>query len=433
MKKTIALLICAFTLFILVGCDNQVKSTHNHDFIIVKEKEPTCIEDGNHKYYHCIDCDKYFKNVFEETTLEEQTIPMLGHAPDKEFTTCLETITCLTCEEVIFEARKAHDFDALTGCCSTCKIELYNSYVTNHNNTYYAYDSVSLKQAIDRILKEFNYQFTVDLPLDAGYEYFHAIRSAIVENNDILIDSIELTITGINEIPGQGEVGQNDQAVFGIIGYDPGAVPLDNINDETAMLNLHSITLPTVTSIGNGAFSYCLNLYKVIAPNLKFIGENAFIETNLHSLDLPSLTYIGDGAFNSCRSLSSINAPNLEYIGFSSCAYTSISKIDFPNLKTICSYAFVGTFNLMEVNTPNVEKIEQGAFLMGTTHPDSFKLVLTSKNDIELEESLFGVPSQSFSTIVDLVLSSSKTSEVTYNASGKPVWNGYTFNTITFI
>ena len=48
----------------------------------IEAKPATCTEDGNNKYYHCSDCNKYFKDAEgnTETTVEAETIAATAHA-----------------------------------------------------------------------------------------------------------------------------------------------------------------------------------------------------------------------------------------------------------------------------------------------------------------------------------------------------------------
>ncbi len=68
-----------------------------------------------------------------------------------------------------------------------------------------------------------------------------------------------------------------------------------------------------VTSIGDIAFPYCINLTSVIIPNsVTSIGNSAFYEcTNLDSIIIPGgVTTIGSRAFYRCSSLPDINIPS---------------------------------------------------------------------------------------------------------------------------
>jgi hypothetical protein len=75
-----------------------------------------------------------------------------------------------------------------------------------------------------------------------------------------------------------------------------------------------SYTVPnSVTSIGNGAFSFCYSLTSVTIPNsVTNIGNNAFVNcTSLASVTIPnSVTSIGNVTFSFCTNLTSVTIPN---------------------------------------------------------------------------------------------------------------------------
>ena len=156
----------------------------------------------------------------------------------------------------------------------------------------------------------------------------------------------------------------------------------------------------SVTSIGDGAFSFCSSLSEVVIPNsVVYINGNPFYawlgkleclspsfvyENNIlfnknksriisfrnqkqTSYFIPnSVTSIGDRAFFACNSLSEVVIPNsVTSIGdgaFSFCS--SLAEVVIPNSVTsIGGYAFFGCSSLSEVVIPNsVTSIGEGAF-----------------------------------------------------------------------
>ena len=80
-----------------------------HTIEKVEAKEATCTENGNHAYYVCTACGDAFKDEKGEveTTLEEESLPILGHEltkveavkPTQEATGNLEYYTCSRCEK----------------------------------------------------------------------------------------------------------------------------------------------------------------------------------------------------------------------------------------------------------------------------------------------------------------------------------------------
>ncbi len=59
--------------------EEDVKLSAGHDYKLIPQKEPTCTEGGNHKYYKCGLCGKYFDTQKNETTKEAQKIDKLEH------------------------------------------------------------------------------------------------------------------------------------------------------------------------------------------------------------------------------------------------------------------------------------------------------------------------------------------------------------------
>ena len=92
---------------------------------------------------------------------------------------------------------------------------------------------------------------------------------------------------------------------------------------------LTSISMPSVTSIGEEAFSGCISLVLVDMPLVTSIGEKAFSGcTSLVSIDMPSVTSIEDYAFYDCTSLTFVDIPasvtSIGWSAFSSFDLTSV-------------------------------------------------------------------------------------------------------------
>ena len=160
-----------------------------------------------------------------------------------------------------------------------------------------------------------------------------------------------------------------------------------NENDQTAIVSGHTdtlsgvITIPatvtkdgvkyTVTSIGNGAFSYCKGLTSVTIPgSVTSIGYGAFSEcSGLTSVDiLDGVTSIGDFAFVACDGLTSVTIPDsVTSIGdyaFSECS--DLTSVTIPDgVTSIGNYAFSDCTDLTSVDIPDsVTSIGNGAFLV---------------------------------------------------------------------
>ena len=113
-------------------------------------------------------------------------------------------------------------------------------------------------------------------------------------------------------------------------------------------------TIPnSVTTIGEGAFSYCKSLISINIPNsVTTIGEEAFGGCeSLVNINIPnSVTTIGNWGFGRCDSLTSINIPNsvttIGNWGFGACK--SLTSITIPNsVVTIIGNPFYGWHGIL--------------------------------------------------------------------------------------
>ena len=163
---------------------------------------------------------------------------------------------------------------------------------------------------------------------------------------------------------------------------------------------LTSVDMPSVTTIGVGAFSSCSALTSVDMPSVMTIGDESFYGCDaLTSVDIPSsCTSIGANPFVRCIGLKEIvvddNNPNyssadgvlydkgkttllswpaaegginlplsVTKIGEGAFYYCSaLTSVDMPSVMTIGDYAFYYCSALTSVDMPSVTKIGEGAF-----------------------------------------------------------------------
>ena len=156
----------------------------------------------------------------------------------------------------------------------------------------------------------------------------------------------------------------------------------DNYSGITTLTIPSSVTYNSetynVTSIGNGAFTYCSSLSSIKIPNSgTSIGYQAFSYcSSLTSITIPnSITSISDYTFEYCSSLTSITIPNsvtsIGYGAFESCS--SLTFISLPDsLKSIGDFAFS--------NCINIDTIKVDAIIPPTITATSFNNV---SRDIE--------------------------------------------------
>ena len=138
--------------------------------------------------------------------------------------------------------------------------------------------------------------------------------------------------------------------------------------------DLQTVTIGnSVTTIGGGAFASCSGLTEVTIPNsVTSIGDYAFTScTGLTEVTIPnSVTTIGDSAFEGCTGLKTVTIGNsvttIGYRAFYSC--TGLTEVSIPNSVTnIGSSAFEDCTELKTVTIGNsVTTIEDGAFFLCT-------------------------------------------------------------------
>ena len=104
----------------------------------------------------------------------------------------------------------------------------------------------------------------------------------------------------------------------------------------------------SVTSVGNGAFSYCYGLTSIIiGGSVTSIGDSAFYNcSGLTSITMSnSITSIGRTAFYYCSGLTSITIPDsvtsIEYEAFNGC--DNISEVHITDLAAWCNIEFVNS------------------------------------------------------------------------------------------
>lgn len=219
----------------------------------------------------------------------------------------------------------------------------------------------------------------------------------VANAEDVMIEGIYYKLIAKGKI---AEVIQNPQEYSGDI-VIPSSVTYDGIDysvtsiGESAFsncMNLTSITIPnSVTFIGSGAFLNCSSLTSITIPNsitsiedvtfmycsgltsitipnsVTSIGGSAFMGcSNLTSITIPnSVTSIGSMAFYNCSSLTSITIPfsvwNIEYATFYGCS--NLTSITFNSVTNIGDSAFYGCSSLTSITFPNsVTSIALSAF-----------------------------------------------------------------------
>ena len=247
-----------------------------------------------------------------------------------------------------------------------------------------AMDATALNEAVVNALELEYTDLTVTLAAEPESEMYAAIRRALIDTEGVVDGSINLTLKGATVMPDHSIKLQDGSIAFGEIWQDENG---ETLNNPEQVLELHSISLPDMLTIG-------------------------------------------EGAFEGCGNLTSINAPKVQTIGKYALSKTALTSVEFPELKTITTNLLGSTNTLTSARFPKVTTIENAGLMIGYSfNPESVSLELTAEDDITFNgNSHFNVESQNYSTKVDLVLHSNKQDEVTDGNQ----WKGYTFKSITF-
>ncbi len=149
---------------------------------------------------------------------------------------------------------------------------------------------------------------------------------------------------------------------------------------------LEEVNAPGIVKIGDGCFADCYNLTTFKADNLEVAGigalstlivNNSSIKyaNKITELSLPSLKSIGEGAFYLNTYLEVANLPKLSSMGnvaFYNCV--SLEEIIFSEeLNTVTEYAFYGCRSLKSFDVSNVENFEEASFY-GVPLPEHLNL-----------------------------------------------------------
>ncbi|MBR1747779.1 MAG: leucine-rich repeat protein, partial [Clostridia bacterium] len=169
-------------------------------------------------------------------------------------------------------------------------------------------------------------------------------------------------------------------------------IPEDAFYDN---LSVEAFSLPaSVKSVGNNAFGNAHSAnFSFASDKIVSVGTNAFGDCyRLRAFYAPSLTYVGEGAFSGCRSLTELTVTSDRRLGFlfgeESAEYfydflspadserdwlpkslrtvtvTANPKTDTTPAGTLVSYAFFGAKSVKSVDIRGVKVIQESAFRM---------------------------------------------------------------------
>ena len=166
-------------------------------------------------------------------------------------------------------------------------------------------------------------------------------------------------------------------------------------------VNLSAVDIAKVEDIGNNAFSNCTNLASVDIKACNNIGKRAFSYcTNLVSVNIKTCNNIGESAFSHCVNLSSVDIKAGNNIGesaFSDCSSLKTLSLD-NKIKSLGQSAFYGCRNLKQFVIPDSVTILNYGLLRNCT---SLKSIRIHKNIQEIDKAFYGCTNLSTLIIED--------------------------------
>ena len=175
------------------------------------------------------------------------------------------------------------------------------------------------------------------------------------------------------------------------------------INPYTAYecANIKKAYIDINGSIGDNAFSHCVNLSAVDIAKVEDIGNNAFSNcTNLVSVDIKAGKNIGERAFSDCTNLVSVDIKAANNIGnwaFNACSSLKTLSLD-NKIKSLGRSAFYGCSNLKQFVIPDSVTILNYDLLRNCS---SLKSIRIHKNIQEIDKAFYGCTNLSTLIIED--------------------------------
>ena len=418
--KLLAIICCMLMVFILASCEwigrepqqTTQKATIKHSWIEADCENPrTCAKCGTTEgeaLGHRPEADD--GNCVTDTlcrVCDKVLAPGFAHTPLEDDGDCTTEVLCSVCDNIAIEARENHE-GGVANCvkgevCDICDTEYGDIAPDNHSfdaelgectqcGLMIAIDATEitpeeLNEAVTYRLSLGIKDIYITLVSTPDPQMFTAIRRALLDVKGLANGSINLTLAGVTVIPDHSTSAADGIAIFGRVSanidYTDDTIFGRTVTAEENVLDLGTINLPDVISIGQYAFYHCNYLTTLYAPKVQTIGMDAF-------------------------------------------AYTGLTEVELPMAKTIGAFAFSACTELTSVNLSKATSIAGGAFL-GCSKLTS--VILTVEDTITFGTSVFGAGDQCLADNIDLVLNLDKQNEV---AAEGNVWNGYTFKSIQF-
>ena len=126
---------------------------------------------------------------------------------------------------------------------------------------------------------------------------------------------------------------------------------------------LVSVISGKATTIGEGAFADCANLFSATITNAEVIGDSAFENcSSLKTVASEKLTDLGDRAYSGATALHSATFNSLNTVGAEAFYGTAITSVSFGNLTELGADAFVNCTALEEVCLDSLTSVNLSDF-----------------------------------------------------------------------
>ncbi|MFI3259749.1 MAG: leucine-rich repeat protein [Rikenellaceae bacterium] len=144
-------------------------------------------------------------------------------------------------------------------------------------------------------------------------------------------------------------------------------IPSSTSSQAAAFYNcdaLVSISLASVSSVGDYAFGFCDQLSVVSLPAATSIGEAVFFDCDaLLGVSFSELLTVGDSAFEDCSMLQSVELPEVVSIGASAFLNCDmLSEVSLPEVAAIGSSAFRSCDGLVTIDAPKLTEVGDYSF-----------------------------------------------------------------------
>lgn len=355
----------------------QVVLLKGHKLTPVKEKEPTCEEEGNSAYYTCSGCDKWFSDeegkeeIADKANVKKEKIAhSLTHIPavkpecmkngNTEYYSCevcksffedSEGKNPITDKDSVILKKTGHDFSVAEFCivCGThCPTEgLAYTVIDDHCEV----KKGTATATEIYIAEEYEGKPVTSIGNGAFWNYVNMTKITLPDSITYIGERAFFQCTNLT-----------------FINLPEGLTTISSMAFEVCS-KLEKLTIPdSVVSIGSDAFNGCNNKLVQTENGVRYVDKWAVsCATSVTEVVIKDgTTGVADFAFHECKSMTAVTIPDsVKYIGgsaFIDCS--SLISVSFPDsVKNIGRFVFARCTNLKSVKLPTgITSINYGLF-----------------------------------------------------------------------